>query len=156
MFKTLWQKQKLIVLSNFSICHNVCKNCMLPLLCVNPFPHIDAFWRLCSRQLFKNKVTKEEIAENEQFFLLPQCFLLLVIGHPFNYRNFLFFDKNCSKLSAAETPYEVDPLFLLKNIISDTAAGHKLIKIHIILKHFLLEDTFWHICSRRIYKTLYK
>ena len=29
---------------------------------VNPFPHIDAFWRLCSRRLFKNIVTKEEIA----------------------------------------------------------------------------------------------
>ena len=28
----------------------------------NPFPHIDAFWRLCSRRLFENIVTKEEIA----------------------------------------------------------------------------------------------
>ena len=25
---------------------------------LNPFPHIDAFWRLCSRQLFENIVTK--------------------------------------------------------------------------------------------------
>ena len=30
----------------------------------NPFPHIDTFWRLCSRRLFENIVTKEEIAQN--------------------------------------------------------------------------------------------
>ena len=40
----------------------------------NPFPHIDAFWRLCSRRLFENIVTKEEIAQNVQFLLLSQCF----------------------------------------------------------------------------------
>ena len=48
---------------------------------VNPFPHIDAFRRLCSRWLFENIVTKEEIAQNEQFLLLPQHFPLLVIGY---------------------------------------------------------------------------
>ena len=26
---------------------------------LNPFPHIDTFWRLCSRQIFENIVTKE-------------------------------------------------------------------------------------------------
>ena len=31
---------------------------------VNPFPHINAIRRLCSRQLFQNIVTKEEIAQN--------------------------------------------------------------------------------------------
>ena len=31
---------------------------------VNPFPHTDAFWRLCSRRIFENIVTKEEIAQN--------------------------------------------------------------------------------------------
>ena len=60
-------------------------------LILNPFPHIDAFWRLRSGQLFENIVTKEEIAQNEQFLLLPLCFPLLVIGYPFNYRDFLFF-----------------------------------------------------------------
>ena len=54
----------------------------------------------------KNIVTKEEIAQNEQFLLLPQYFPLLVIGYPFNYRDFLFFDKTCSKSSAAELSYE--------------------------------------------------
>ena len=73
---------------------------------INPFPHIDTFWRLCSRQLFENIVTKEEIAQNEQFLLLPQCFPIFVIGYPFNYRDFLSFDKICSKSSAAELSYE--------------------------------------------------
>ena len=54
----------------------------------NPFPHIYAFWRHCSRRLFENIVTTEEIAQNEQFLLLPQRFPLLVIGYPFNYRLF--------------------------------------------------------------------
>ena len=71
----------------------------------NPFPHIDAFWRLCSRQLFENIVTKEEIAQNEQFLRLPQCFPVLVISYPFNYRDFLLFDKICSMSSAAELSY---------------------------------------------------
>ena len=31
-------------------------------LTLNPFPHIDAFWRLGSRRLFENVLTKEEIA----------------------------------------------------------------------------------------------
>ena len=73
---------------------------------LNPFPHIDAFGRLCSRRLFENIVTKEEIAQNEQFFLLSQCFPLLIIGYPFNYKDFPFFDKICSKSSAAELSYE--------------------------------------------------
>ena len=56
----------------------------------------------CSRQLFGNMVTKEEIAQNEQFILLSQCFQLLIIGYPFNLRGFLLFDKICLKSSAAE------------------------------------------------------
>ena len=47
---------------------------------LDSFPHIDAFWSLCSRQLFENIVTKEEIAQNQQFLLLPRWFPLLVIG----------------------------------------------------------------------------
>ena len=72
----------------------------------NPFPHIDAFRLLCSRRLFENIVRKEEIAQNKQFLLLPQCFPLLVIGYQFNDRDFLFFDKVCSKSSAAVLLYE--------------------------------------------------
>ena len=42
----------------------------------------------------ENIVTKEEIAQNEQFLLLTQCFPLLVIGYPFNYRVFNFLTKH--------------------------------------------------------------
>ena len=75
----------------------------------NPFPHIDAFWRLCSRRLSENIVTKEEIAQIAQFLLLPQCLPLLVIVYPFYYRDFLFFEKICSKSSAAELSYNPFP-----------------------------------------------
>ena len=51
-------------------------------------------------------MTKEEIAQNEQFPILPQYFPLLVIGYPFNYKDYLCFDKICSKSSAAELSYE--------------------------------------------------
>ena len=34
-------------------------------------------------------VTYEEIAQNEQFLVWPQGFLLLVIGYPFYYRDFM-------------------------------------------------------------------
>ena len=77
-----------------------------PNIMFNPFPHIDAFGRLCSRQLFENIVSKEDIAQNVHFLLLPQCFPLFVIGYPLNYGDFLFFDKIRSKSSAAELPYE--------------------------------------------------
>ena len=45
----------------------------------NPFPDIDTFWHLCSRQLFENMATKEEIAQNKQFLLLSPCFQLYLI-----------------------------------------------------------------------------
>ena len=72
----------------------------------NPFPHINAFGRLCCRRLFENIVTKEEIAQNVQFLLLPQCFPHFVIGYPFNYVDFLFFEKIDLNSSAAELSYE--------------------------------------------------
>ena len=62
--------------------HNLSPVCCCILVMLwefNPFPHIDAFWRLCLRQLFENQVTKEEIAQNVQFLLLLQCFPLFVI-----------------------------------------------------------------------------
>ena len=45
-------------------------------LFVNPFPLVDAFSHICSSRLLKNIVAKEEIAQNEQFLPLPQCFQL--------------------------------------------------------------------------------
>ena len=65
---------------------------------LNPFPHIDAFGRLCSRWLFENIVTKEEIAQNVQFLLLPQCFPLFVIVYPFKLWRFSMFWQNMFKV----------------------------------------------------------
>ena len=42
------------------------------------FPHTDAFWSLCSRWLLKTFVTKGEIAQNEQFLLLPQHYFIVL------------------------------------------------------------------------------
>ena len=47
-----------------------------------------------------------EIAHYEQFLLLPQCFPLLILGYLFNYRDFSFLKKICSKSSATELSYE--------------------------------------------------
>ena len=55
---------------------------------------------------FLKTVTKEEIAQNVQFLFLPQCFPLFVMGYPFNYGDFLCFDKIHSKSSAAELSCE--------------------------------------------------
>ena len=82
-----------------SLTHLVLKRYSFRLLnCFNPFPHMDAFWRLCSRWLFENIATKEEIAQNVQFLLLPQCFPPLVIGYPFNYRDFFIFWQKTFKV----------------------------------------------------------
>ena len=72
--------------------------CSVRRLSFNPFPHIIAFGRLCSRRLFENIVTKEEIAQNMQFLLLTQCFP--------HWMDNLCFDKIRSKSSAAELSYE--------------------------------------------------
>ena len=76
-------------------------------------------------------MTKEEIAQNEQFFLFPQCFPLLVIGYPFNYKDILLFDKICLKSSAAELSYEgkgertfEDLNWLLKEQNPDRSGSH--------------------------------
>ena len=50
------------------------------IMTLNPFPHIDSFWRLCSRRLFENMLRKEEIAQNEHF--------VTMISTLFNYCTF--------------------------------------------------------------------
>ena len=106
VFPTICNTKNLYLVLNGSECLFNRESRTSAVITLNYFPHIDAFWHLCGRQLFENVVKKEEIAQNEQFLLLPQCFPLLVIGYPFNYRDFLFFDKICLKLSAAELLYE--------------------------------------------------
>ena len=56
-----------------SVCYLLLIIVNLTFSLINPFLHIDAFWRLCSRQLLK-RLAKGEIAHNEQFLLLPQYF----------------------------------------------------------------------------------
>ena len=67
--------------------------CLQMWFMLNPFPHVDAFWRLCSKQLFENIVIKEEIAQKKQFLLLPECFPLLVIGYHLIIEIFYFLTK---------------------------------------------------------------
>ena len=64
------------------------------------------FLRELKKTTKKTRPTLEQCVNPEQFLLLPQCFPLLVIGYPFNYRDFLLFDKICSKSSAAELSYK--------------------------------------------------
>ena len=97
----------------------------------NPFPHINAFWRLCSRRLFENIVTIEYNCSISPFATM--FFPLFVIGYPFNYRDFLFFDKKCSKSSAALFNY-------------NTISYRDFQFPHI--------DAFWHLCSRRLFKNI--
>ena len=71
-----------------------------------PFPSYRRFLTPLQQTAFENIVAKEEIAHDEQFLLLQQYFPLSVIGFPFSYRDFPFFDKIWSNSSAAELSYE--------------------------------------------------
>ena len=51
---------------------------------LNPFPHIDTFGWICSRQLLKTVGEKGEIPHNEQFLLLTQCvqlYSIVILSH---------------------------------------------------------------------------
>ena len=100
LLKTLWEKEKLLVMSNFSFsyivfltlwrtfCHlDKCKNCHLQTLSSLeeskicrlgkglPFPKQALVFACLQYKSFENTVGKGEIARNEQFLLFPQCFL---------------------------------------------------------------------------------
>ena len=95
----MWGKQ--IFVQNFAD-NNIADKKQFSMQKINLVP-------MCGDQnnpFFENIVTKEEIAQNVQFFPLPQCFPLFVIGYPFNYGDFLCFDKIRSKSSAAKLSYE--------------------------------------------------
>ena len=71
----------------------------------------------CIADPYTNVVTKEEFSQNEQCFLLPQCFPLLVIGYPFNSRDCPIIDKICSKclLQNCRMRERIKRLFQFKN-----------------------------------------
>ena len=74
LFKKLWEKEKLLVTSNFSFSHSV----FLQVLRTLPFQPIPTQWRHLTplgNKPFENTVGKGEIARYEQFLLFPQCFL---------------------------------------------------------------------------------
>ena len=54
---------------------------------------------------FENIVAKREIAQNEQFLLLPQCYQLCLVIIPIFIEMFYCFAKMFSKSSAAESLY---------------------------------------------------
>ena len=98
ILKTLWEKKKLLVTSNFSVSYSVfypvgelsangikiriviCKVFQFWKLLtfvwerVNPFPNMSLFLRVCHTSLLKTLWAKGEIDHNEQFPLFPQCF----------------------------------------------------------------------------------
>ena len=80
--KTLWEKEKLLIMSNFFFFHNVFKRCQmtmhqneylwskgLTLSQTSPF-----FFTFLQYKSFENSVGKGEIAHKEQFLLSPQSF----------------------------------------------------------------------------------
>ena len=101
--KTLWEKEKLLIMSNFSFSHSVFKrlvlqtrkNLMVPIIRsmlnasnqllsqysvnhlshINPFPNKPWFLHVGRMSLLKTLREKKKIARNKQFLLFPQCFL---------------------------------------------------------------------------------
>ena len=70
--------------------------------CLQLFP---TFLMPLQQTTFKNTVTKEEIAQDEQFLLLPQFFQLFSVIIPTNIELLCVFAFILSKSSAAELLY---------------------------------------------------
>ena len=68
----------------------------------DPLPHIDAFRHLCSSLDFWKHCDKGEIAHDEQFHHLPQCFQLYLIIKLSLMAIFHIFEKMFSKLSPCQ------------------------------------------------------
>ena len=94
--KTPWEREKLLITSNFSISRCVFKRLVLQTSknqgLFNPFPNKPLILCVCSKP-FENTVRKGEIARNKQFLLFPPCFSTF-------YANFPPFSLNL-KLSSA-------------------------------------------------------
>ena len=107
-------KRRNCFLNNFSFCHNVFKSCMLQRhqkasVCGKGLSMI--LWNFSSFPTYRGFLTleyfvaKKEIAHNEQFFLLPDCFqLYLIILHTL-LAIFYTFTWIISKSSAADLFY---------------------------------------------------
>ena len=71
LLKTLCQKKKLIMMSNFSFWHSAI-NTLFIILSFNPFPHIDAFWCLCG--FLKTWQQKEKLLKTMNFSFCHHVF----------------------------------------------------------------------------------
>ena len=120
-------------------------------LTFNTFPHIDAFWRLCSSRIFENKATKE------QFLCLSPCFqlysiIVLSFKGCFQICSGMFFKVIwcrfvvCGKYSL----YEYLNLYIYINIVQNQLKNEHL---QCILSPNYLFPTYRHLCSRRLLKT---
>ena len=82
--KTLWEKEKLLITSNFSFSHSVFKRLVL-----QTRENQGLFGKglmILKQRAFENIVGKGENAGNQHFLLIPQCFLpfsnQISISHP--------------------------------------------------------------------------
>ena len=71
--KTLWEKEKLLITSNFSFSSNVFKRCLL-LTRQTEYVWSKGLTTL-EKKPFENIVGKGEYAGNKHFLLFPHCFL---------------------------------------------------------------------------------
>ena len=113
------------------------------------FPHNETFWPLGNKP-FENTVGKGEIARNEQFLLLPQCFLPL-------WRTFCHFHQTEN--------YRLQTLWVwksLKFVVWVRAVVLWLWYRTVIWRQsksfntFPHNDTFWHPWETRLLKTLWE
>ena len=76
------KRRNCLVRINFSFCHNVFKSCLLQMhendsasgKRLNPFPHIDAFWRHCNRRLLKTLRQKKKLLIMSNFSFCHNVF----------------------------------------------------------------------------------
>ena len=90
-WKTLREKEKLLITSNFCFSHSVFKRLELQThksqgLFGKGFPKQAQVFTCRQYRSFENTMGKGEIARNEQFLLFPLCFLLV-------YRTFCHFNQ---------------------------------------------------------------
>ena len=84
IWKTGWEKEKLLVMSNFFFSHNVFKSCLLLMALkmstygerVNPFPNKPWFLRVCSTSLLKTPWEKEKLLVMSNFSFFYSVFYL--------------------------------------------------------------------------------
>ena len=73
----MWEKEKLLVTSNFSFSHIVFYRFgELTAIFINPFPHNDTFWRLWETSLLKTLWEKEKLLVTSNFSFSRSVFYL--------------------------------------------------------------------------------